>query len=795
MTSKLPVNSGSDAMVPQPPSPAAPQMGRQLEPPEEGANWRRYLAAIIRYRWLAVAVVIAGTTLGVVATRFLKPKYMAQGTIWIQPQSKTTSRTDQGPIRSDQLLQSSSWVDLLKSYTVMDEVVRELHLYVTPKNPTDTLALSTLGLKDKFRPGDYRLTVTGSAWTLATKEGVTVQRGQVGDSVGTQVGFAWVPPAKALTPGAKIQFTVVPPRDAAVALSQNLIALITDRDGNFMSLELDGTDPHLIAKIVNAVANRFVTVAAQLKRAKLVEYTKILDGQLRYAASNLRDAENGLESFRVKTVTLPTDQGTPVVPGLEQTRDPVFKRFFDMKIQRDELQHDREAIGRVLVQIPDSGLSVDGLSVIDAVQKSSELPKVLAELTNAQAELRGLKYRYTDENPQVQRVQQQVTQLATQTVPRMARELMSDIQAREQTLDQQIASASRDLRQIPQRSIEEARLTRNRDIAEDLYKTLQSRYEEARLADASSIPDVRVLDAAVAPRDPVSNRGPIVILGAFAASLGLALVGAILLDRVDRHLRYPEQVTDEMGLPILGAVPHVKANGKGVQGDDMLQVVEALRGVRLGLVHAHGAAGPLVATITSPGAHDGKSFIATNLALAFAEAGHRTLLIDADVRRGELHRLLGARRKPGLVDFLQGGLSRETIIQQTRYPALDFIGGGTRRQSAPELLSSPAMGQLLTALRGSYNVILCDSPPLGAGVDSLALGTATGNLLLVLRTGVTDRELAEAKLDVVDRLPIRILGAVLNDIRPNGAYRYYAYHYYVEGYEARDEEATALPAG
>jgi tyrosine-protein kinase Etk/Wzc len=200
-------------------------------------------------------------------------------------------------------------------------------------------------------------------------------------------------------------------------------------------------------------------------------------------------------------------------------------------------------------------------------------------------------------------------------------------------------------------------------------------------------------------------------------------------------------------------------------------------------------------TITSPGPGEGKSFVASNLALAFADAGHRTLLIDGDVRRGELHRLLDAKRKPGLTDYLQGTVPREDIIQTTRFASLWFVGGGTRMHSAPELLSSPGLAQLLLAFRSSYDVILVDSPPLGAGVDPFVLGTATGSLLLVMRTGVTDKELAEAKLDMLDRLPVRVLGAILNDVQPGGAYRYYGYQYYVEGYETQEEtDERAVPA-
>ena len=256
-----------------------------------------------------------------------------------------------------------------------------------------------------------------------------------------------------------------------------------------------------------------------------------------------------------------------------------------------------------------------------------------------------------------------------------------------------------------------------------------------------------------------------------------------MLDRIDPRVRYPEQVSHELGLPILGAVPHLK------DAAEPAEVVEALRGLCLNLVHAHGAAGPLLVTITSPGAGDGKSFLASNLALTFADGGHRTLLVDGDLRRGLLHRRFNANRKPGLIEFLHGDAAREQIVQPTSYPWLYLIGCGTRTNRAPELLGSAAMGQLVAALRQEYDVILIDSPPLGAGVDPFILGTVTGNVLLVLRTGYSHRDAAGAKLEVLNRLPVRTLGAVLNDVPRGAAYGYYSYYsYYLPGYEAVDED-------
>jgi len=214
-------------------------------------------------------------------------------------------------------------------------------------------------------------------------------------------------------------------------------------------------------------------------------------------------------------------------------------------------------------------------------------------------------------------------------------------------------------------------------------------------------------------------------------------------------------------------------------------VIEALRGVRLSVAHRHGGDGPVIVTVTSPGRADGKSFVASNLALAFADAGSRTLLIDGDVRRGRLHHVLNRLRRPGLTDILAGVVPLDQATQATSSRNLSFIGCGARSHAGPALLSSAAMVQLVGQLRREFDAIIVDSAPLGAGADGFALGTATGSLLVVLRTGVSDRELAEAKLGILQHLPINVLGAVLNDVRPGGAYRYYSY--YLENYGVRDE--------
>jgi capsular exopolysaccharide synthesis family protein len=269
--------------------------------------------------------------------------------------------------------------------------------------------------------------------------------------------------------------------------------------------------------------------------------------------------------------------------------------------------------------------------------------------------------------------------------------------------------------------------------------------------------------------------------------LGAAMGGAILLDRVDARFRYATDVSRDIGLDILGSIPRIQS-GKGKKGAaNAAQALEAFRELRIHVGFAYGSAGPLTLTITSPSEAEGKSLISSNLAVAFAEVGKRTLLIDGDTRRGDAHRLLGLERTPGLIDYLKEH-SGADIVQASEIKNLDFIGSGSRGTSTPELLASSRMAALMGTLKKSYDVVIVDSPPLASGGDPLILSSLTGNLAVVIRTGSTEKQLAQAKLDQLSRLPLRILGAILNDVDPSSSGYGYYYSKYLPSYEPVAEE-------
>src|SRR6266550_304164 len=323
--------SGLPQLPPPPWLPVAgarePPMGPTHGEPALGViDLRRVFASVVRYKWFVILVPLLGTVAGVFLSHRLGLNYTTHATLWVDVPD--VHERDQGPIQTPQLVGSSGWVDLLKSYTVLEDVVRRQRLYLTLANPNDSAALASFGIKERVDPGKYRVTVgpAGGRFLLTnTGRGVTVQDGAAGDSVGPALGFAWLPEAGALTPGRTIDFSITTPAAAAQVLADELSVqtdMLEGKVGNFVTVALRGTDPDGITNVINGIAERFVLVAADLRREKLSELVKILGEQVRNAQLNLTQAEQTLRNFRVHSVTvLASSAAAPLGVSSTQGRD------------------------------------------------------------------------------------------------------------------------------------------------------------------------------------------------------------------------------------------------------------------------------------------------------------------------------------------------------------------------------------------------------------------------------------------------------------------------------------------
>jgi succinoglycan biosynthesis transport protein ExoP len=759
-------------------------------PPPEQSDWHRYLMAVMRHKWVVLGVTLLGTIIGVIGTRFLDPRYTAKAILWVE----TAVGRERG-VQSDELLGHDGWVQLVTSNAVLDSVVKQQRLFLHPETAGDSAALAGFQITHRVVPGIYRLIVdkAGRALRLELEDGTVVQRGRVGQPVGPNLGFDWTPGSGTLKPGATIAFRVQAIADASAQLASNLKARL-DPGGNFLRIQLKGSQAVATASTLNAVIERIVEVETEMKRRKFEDLAEVLEEQYASAREKLTQTENSLRDFRVRTagsaVMLQAPGGS--VSGMDAGGEAGTAGR--LRAEVDQLRRDRAALDQLAVQAAASGVSVETWNGIPAVANAPIMRGAIEDVARKQAELRNLRYQYTAEAAPVKQLQTELDQLERQVIPSLARQLSRDLGDRIARSAGRADTAVRVLQAVPTVALDQQRLLREQQMAEEQFLLVGNKYDAAKLELVSSLPDVRVLDPALVPRRPASDYAPLLILLAALASFGVGVLGVTIKDRMDPKVRYPEQITSGMRLQILGAVPHVSWR-VSANGDGPSQVIEALRGLRLRVLHSHSGDGPLALTVTSPGIGDGKSFVSLNLALSFADAGYRTLLVDGDVRRGVQHKALKTPSTPGLTDVVAGRVPLDAALRSTSYPGLTFLSAGTRMQRAPERLLSQAMRDLMAKLKSLYDVVIVDSAPLGAGADPLVLGTLTENLLLVLRTGMSDLKMAGTKLEVLNSLPVRVIGAVLNDVRSSGVYRYYMYS--TAEYELVDDEGPtreALPS-
>ncbi len=807
--STLPAQSHDAAFMPAVDEPSAPLS--YVEDTERPTPWHRYLSALARYRWLVAGCLILGAAGGFVGAKLSTPEYESHATIWISTDDRGPQ---QGPIQAQELLNPTGWDELFRSHRVTDSVVMQRRLYLgIPK--LDSALFTNFSVTSGYQPGGYTLKVspTGNQYLLTTgAEGTVVDRGRLGDSVGRRLGLLWQPSGTQLRQAGSVDFSVSSLSQASEGLIANVTTVLPDNP-SYMRAALIGDSPSGTAATLNVWLTQFVNVAGELKRRKVDQRTSILQTQTAIAHSRLNDAEQALEEFERNAIShgqqaavnagkasaqMIAGQGLdggggsgggPALGGANNAA-PTVADYYGLKFANDNLHDDIARVQDILAHPPVN--PEDLVAVPSLMQGAEDLRSAIQDYTTKSNDLRQLKLKYTDSYKPVLDLQAQIATLQTTQIPQLAAQSLARLRATSQRWSERIANAQLTATQLPATEIEEMRRQAEVTQSSQIYNTLQAHYEEALLTQQSAIPDVQVLDKAIAPQSPSRNSKPRIFMLALATGLGVGLALALLFDRLDRRMRYPEQATDELGLPIIGTVPGVKPRSGEFDPEEAAQVVEAFRTIRLNILHLTDPDGPIVFTITSPGAGDGKSLISSNLGMSFAESGRRTLVVDGDIRRGQLHSTFGVRQSPGLLDYLTGNASLEEVLQETDYERLTIVTCGGRRHRGPELLASQAMLQFLGAVRPLFDTIIVDSPPLGAGIDPFALGAATGNMVLVLRIGKSDRQMAQAKLGVLQRYPVRVLGAVLNDVKAEGAFRYYSYLY---GYELDDGEKRAqLPS-
>lgn len=419
-----------------------------------------------------------------------------------------------------------------------------------------------------------------------------------------------------------------------------------------------------------------------------------------------------------------------------------------------------------------------------SVDLSFETQNLLTQVSRVEGELRELQnredelqQRYTTSHPVYQQLLAERTRL----------------QARLSALRAEIGD-------LPETQREVLNLTRDLELAQEIYFQLLTRAQEMQVLRASTVGNVRIIDAAAAGRAAIAPRRSLIL--ALSIVLGVMAGSAFVLVRnwMRKGVQSAEEL-EQVGLPVFATInysPHADFKHKRKGHLPILAVtepsdlaVEAFRSLRTSLHFGMLDARTRSLAITSPAPEAGKSFTAVNLAMVAAQAGQRVCLVDADLRRGQLRRHFDLpRSQPGLAEVLAGDVEIDSVLMRDILPGLAFLPSGRYPPNPSELLMRKELGDLVRALDEEFDLAVFDAPPALAVTDPVIIGRAVGTSVLVVRHDVTPLAEIEAVRKTMQAAGVRLSGAILNGFDPRkakGAYGYgYGYSYRYE-YKQRNE--------
>ena len=369
-------------------------------------------------------------------------------------------------------------------------------------------------------------------------------------------------------------------------------------------------------------------------------------------------------------------------------------------------------------------------------------------------------------------------------------------------LDEQIkanADALAALGEGAEGQTERERLQTNQAQYRQTYAYLLQSYEQVRLAEAQSTSNIVQAEPATPPLFPVRPRTLVNTVLAAVMGLVLALGAIFLIEAMDDTLRGPDDVARHLGLPLLGLiVSHTAKDGQPVTAvQPRAPVSEAFRSLRTSIQFASVDHPLHTLLVTSPTPEDGKSTVAANLSVILAQSGHTVALVEGDLRRPRVHKVIGLANRQGISElFVQPRIYLNGSLQETEVAGLLAMTSGSLPPNPAELLGSEKMFDILHSVRERAEIVVIDSPPVMAVTDAVVLAPRVDGVLLVVKPGKTKLAACKQAVEQLQRIGANLLGVVLNDVevkRSGYRYAYYKGYYYSDHkYYAADEDSKKV---
>lgn len=743
-----PVSSDQAAFVPQ----------GATDGPNDEIDLRELIAVLAAGKWTIALIAAVILALGLAHAITSTPVYQANALV--QVESNTNSVVDE--LQSLTALSGKespgqTEIQILKSRYVAGQVVDQLVLDITampryfpvigrsiaarPDGAPGELSSPWLGL-DRYAWGGEVLTVkrmkVPSAWAgaplrlvalgggrfkLHDPDGNVVLNGQAGELAAVGKEGDGTPRVEIFVqelqarPGT--EFMVV--RSSYLKTVQGLSSAISiseqGKGTGILQLSLEGEHPAELAGILNAIARTYLRQNVERRSAQAEESLRFLDEQLPKLKAELEAAEESFNGFRKKNESL--------------------------------------------------DLSVETQGLL------TRIVEVETELSNLQLKRTQMSQNFASQHPSIIAINNQ----------------LGELNAVKRSLESRVT-------ELPDTQQVILRLQREVEVKNALYTGLLNKAQELRIVRAGTLGNVRIIDEAVVPEQPIKPRKRMIAVLSLLLGLFAGVVVVFLQRSLRRGVTDSRQLETELGLTVYASVPFSGENRRLRHEAERRQdkrlpllarevpqdmAVESLRSLSTAMHFALLEKGSNVVAITSSTPESGKTFLCANLAYLLGESGQRTLLIDGDLRRGNLHQLTDHERQPGLSEVLTRRATLDGAVRPLIPGKVDLLTTGQIPPNSAELLMSKGFSELIQSARQWYDVVLIDTPPVLALADAGVIATHAGALFVVVRAVRHTLDEVEATLKQLRNYRVQVTGAVFNAYDPKGQTSLYAspyYHYY-----------------
>ncbi|HBR2617666.1 TPA: polysaccharide biosynthesis tyrosine autokinase, partial [Klebsiella pneumoniae] len=675
----------------------------------------RIVGELIDCRKLIIGITTGFTVIAVLYALMATPIYQANALIQVEQKQGNAILSSLSQMLPDGQLQSAPEISLLQSRMILGKTVDDLNLQTQVEkeyfpiigkgisrilnNKNESIKIDKLYIERKEDSTDPEIIITIKDDKHFTVEGdgfkVDGIKGEMLDKDKLRILITEIN----AEPGASFEVKYLSRLKAINNLLEAFNVSDQGKDTGMLGLTLTGTDPNLISKTLNSIANNYLEQNVERQAAQDAKSLDFLNQQLPKVRADLDIAEDKLNSYR-------------------KEKDSV-------------------------------DLSMEAKSVLDQIVN---VDNQLNELTFREAEISQL---YTKEHPTYKAL----------------------IEKR-QTLQQEKTKLNKRVSGMPSTQQEVLRLSRDVESGRAVYLQLLNRQQELSIAKSSAIGNVRIVDDSITDPKPIKPKKILICIIGFILGLFFSVALIMLRFLLRRGIESPEQL-EEMGINVYASIPvsewllkaSDKRKRKNNESDKLLAVenptdlaVEAIRSLRTSLHFAMLEAKNNVLMISGASPNAGKTFVSTNLAATISLANKSVLFIDADLRKGYVHKMLGNEGKSGLSDILSGQANVEETIISVPDGQFDYIGRGQVPPNPAELLMHPRFEKLLAWASAKYDLVIIDTPPILAVTDAAIIGRYAGTTLLVARFESNTVKEIEVSITRFEQSGVNVKGCILNGV-------------------------------